>query len=144
MNELDLFTSALALSDPAERGAYLDRECADNPDLRRRLARLEQGEVARGQTAGQALRAETAATAEKTARKATLDKIRKHYTPALEARMFADYFGTLDEKRRAEGVDAMWAGDMSALFRRGAGGDGLSPRLVGRLSPTAAPRSGDA
>ncbi|HUR54202.1 MAG TPA: serine/threonine-protein kinase, partial [Gemmataceae bacterium] len=40
MNELDLFTSALALSDPAERGAYLDRECADNPDLRRRLDEL--------------------------------------------------------------------------------------------------------
>jgi hypothetical protein len=40
MNELDLFTSALALSDPAERGAYLDRACPDNPDLRRRLDEL--------------------------------------------------------------------------------------------------------
>ena len=98
-------------------------------ELRRRLARLEQGEVARGQTAGQALRAETAAAAEKTARKATLDKIRRHYTPELEAKMFAGYFGTLDEKRRTEGVDPMWAGDMNALFRRRAGGDGALASL---------------
>ncbi len=40
MNELDLFTSALALSDPAERAAFLDRACADTPDLRRRLDEL--------------------------------------------------------------------------------------------------------
>jgi serine/threonine protein kinase/tetratricopeptide (TPR) repeat protein len=40
MNELDLFTSALALSDPAERAAFLDRACADAPDLRSRLDEL--------------------------------------------------------------------------------------------------------
>jgi serine/threonine protein kinase/tetratricopeptide (TPR) repeat protein len=40
MNELELFTSALALSAPAERAAFLDRACADNPDLRRRLDEL--------------------------------------------------------------------------------------------------------
>jgi serine/threonine protein kinase len=40
MNELDLFTAALAIADPAERAAYLDRECAGRPDLRRRLDEL--------------------------------------------------------------------------------------------------------
>jgi serine/threonine protein kinase/tetratricopeptide (TPR) repeat protein len=40
MNELDLFTAALALIDPAERAAYLDLQCAGQPELRRRLDQL--------------------------------------------------------------------------------------------------------
>jgi serine/threonine protein kinase len=37
MNELDLFAAAVAITDPMERGAFLDRECAGRTDLRRRL-----------------------------------------------------------------------------------------------------------
>jgi len=40
MNELDLFAAALAIAGPAERAAYLDRECAADPVLRERLGRL--------------------------------------------------------------------------------------------------------
>jgi hypothetical protein len=37
MNELDLFAAAIAIADPAERAALLDRECAGRPELRQRL-----------------------------------------------------------------------------------------------------------
>ena len=40
MNELDLFTAALAIPNSAERNAFLDRECAGNFPLRERLAKL--------------------------------------------------------------------------------------------------------
>jgi eukaryotic-like serine/threonine-protein kinase len=40
MNELDLFAAALAIADPAERAAFLDRECAGQPALRERLEQL--------------------------------------------------------------------------------------------------------
>jgi hypothetical protein len=40
MNELDLFIGANAIPDPAERAAYLERVCADQPELRRRLEAL--------------------------------------------------------------------------------------------------------
>jgi hypothetical protein len=40
MNELDLFAAAIAIVDPAERAAFLDRECAGRPELRRRLDQL--------------------------------------------------------------------------------------------------------
>ena len=40
MNELDLFTAALAVANSAERKAFLDRECAGNLALRERLAKL--------------------------------------------------------------------------------------------------------
>jgi serine/threonine protein kinase len=43
MNELDLFTEALSRTDPAERAAFLDQECAGNPELRRRLEELLAG-----------------------------------------------------------------------------------------------------
>ncbi len=43
MNELDLFTQALAHTDPAKRAAFLDQACAGNPDLRRRLDELLAG-----------------------------------------------------------------------------------------------------
>src|SRR2546421_222769 len=39
MNELDLFAAAIAIADPAERAAWLERACAGQPD---RHARLEQ------------------------------------------------------------------------------------------------------
>jgi hypothetical protein len=35
-----LFAAALELTDPAARGPFLDRECGDDSDLRRRLAAL--------------------------------------------------------------------------------------------------------
>jgi tetratricopeptide (TPR) repeat protein len=37
MNELDLFVAAVAIANPVDRGALLDRECAGRADLRRRL-----------------------------------------------------------------------------------------------------------
>jgi hypothetical protein len=37
MNELDLFTAAIALVAPGERAALLDRECTGRPELRQRL-----------------------------------------------------------------------------------------------------------
>ncbi len=40
MNELDLFTQALALTDPAEQLAFLDRVCVGNLNLRLRLDEL--------------------------------------------------------------------------------------------------------
>jgi hypothetical protein len=43
MNELELFTEALARTDPAERAAFLDQACAGNPDLRRQLDQLLAG-----------------------------------------------------------------------------------------------------
>jgi hypothetical protein len=40
MNELDLFAAAIAIADPKEREAFLDRECADQQQLRQRLDQL--------------------------------------------------------------------------------------------------------
>ena len=40
MNELDIFTAALAIDDSAERAACLERVCADRPDLKQRLVDL--------------------------------------------------------------------------------------------------------
>jgi WD40 repeat protein/serine/threonine protein kinase/tetratricopeptide (TPR) repeat protein len=40
MNECDLFMAALPIEDPAERSAYLDRECAGEPALRQRVEAL--------------------------------------------------------------------------------------------------------
>lgn len=98
-------------------------------ELRRRLARLEQGERARGQSAGEALSAETEAAAEKEARKARLAKLRQLPPAELEAKMFSRYFASLDDKRRAEGVDSLWAGDMNAQLRHGDGGSGALASL---------------
>jgi eukaryotic-like serine/threonine-protein kinase len=40
MNELEIFAAAIAVADPGERAAFLDQECADRPELRRRLDQL--------------------------------------------------------------------------------------------------------
>ena len=40
MNELDLFAAAIALTNPTDRAALLERECAGRPELRLRLDRL--------------------------------------------------------------------------------------------------------
>jgi eukaryotic-like serine/threonine-protein kinase len=40
MSELELFAAAIAIADPAERAALLDRECAGKPELRSRLDEL--------------------------------------------------------------------------------------------------------
>ena len=46
MTERDIFIAALQKEDPAERQAYLDEACAQQPELRRQvehLLRLHQG-----------------------------------------------------------------------------------------------------
>jgi serine/threonine protein kinase len=40
MNELDLFAAAIAIVDPGERAALLDRECAGRTEVRQRLDQL--------------------------------------------------------------------------------------------------------
>src|SRR5205823_1869428 len=40
VNERDIFVAALAIEGPAERADYLDRACAGDPALRRRLGVL--------------------------------------------------------------------------------------------------------
>jgi len=40
MNELDLFCAVIGIADPSERTTFLDRHCADKPELRQRLAQL--------------------------------------------------------------------------------------------------------
>ena len=40
MNELDLFAAAIAIADPGERSALMDRECAGRPDVRQRIDQL--------------------------------------------------------------------------------------------------------
>jgi tetratricopeptide (TPR) repeat protein/serine/threonine protein kinase len=40
MNELDIFSAALDLTDPAERGRFLDEACHDCPELRQRIDAL--------------------------------------------------------------------------------------------------------
>jgi hypothetical protein len=40
MNELDLFAAAIAIPNPSERDAFLERECAGRSDLRQRLDQL--------------------------------------------------------------------------------------------------------
>jgi serine/threonine protein kinase/WD40 repeat protein len=40
MNQRDIFSAALDIEDPAERSAYLDRVCVDDPALRQRVAAL--------------------------------------------------------------------------------------------------------
>src|SRR5262249_44373627 len=40
MNELDIFSAALELETPAARAAYLDQECGDDAQLRRRIESL--------------------------------------------------------------------------------------------------------
>src|SRR5690349_19345024 len=40
MSEETAFIEALEIADPVERAAFLDRVCADNPDLRLRLDKL--------------------------------------------------------------------------------------------------------
>ena len=43
MPERDLFLKALDIPDPADRAAFLDRECAGNPELRLDTAALTPG-----------------------------------------------------------------------------------------------------
>ncbi len=40
MNELDLFAAVIAIAEPRERAAVLERECAGRPDLRNRIDQL--------------------------------------------------------------------------------------------------------
>jgi hypothetical protein len=40
MNELDLFAAVIAIAEPRERAALVERECAGRPDLRNRIDQL--------------------------------------------------------------------------------------------------------
>ncbi len=40
MTERSLFLALLEMDDPAQRSAYLDRACADSPELRREIEQL--------------------------------------------------------------------------------------------------------
>jgi len=40
MNERDIFLAAIEIANPAERAAYLDQTCADNPELRAQVEEL--------------------------------------------------------------------------------------------------------
>src|SRR5262245_52466325 len=40
MDELELFAAVIAISNPAQRTALLDRECAGQPEMRARIERL--------------------------------------------------------------------------------------------------------
>lgn len=46
MTERTIFLAALDITDPAERAAYLDRVCRDDPDLRQRVERLLEAHAA--------------------------------------------------------------------------------------------------
>ena len=48
MNERDLFLKALDITDPAERAAFLDQECAGNPKLRQGVEALLAADAAAG------------------------------------------------------------------------------------------------
>jgi tetratricopeptide (TPR) repeat protein len=48
MNEIDLFSAALAITDPAERAAWLDAECAGDHALKQRLEKLLAAAAAAG------------------------------------------------------------------------------------------------
>jgi hypothetical protein len=82
--------------------------------LRRRLARLEGESSAREQVAGGELRADVDRAEKVAARQQLAEKVKKYYTPELEAKRFTTYFDGLDQVRRAEGVDPQWATAMQA------------------------------
>jgi hypothetical protein len=119
---------ARAVQSAGGTGLEGDRD-AEIVELQRRVTRLEQAERARAQKAGEALRAETEAAAEDEGRKSRLAKLQRLPAAELEAKMFASYFASLDDKRRAEGIDPIWAGDMKALLRRAEGGAGALASL---------------
>ena len=48
MNEIELFTAALAITDPAQRAAWLDAQCAGDHALRQRLEHLLAADAAAG------------------------------------------------------------------------------------------------
>jgi hypothetical protein len=49
MNEHDIFLAALDIADPAQRTAYLDQACADNPALRQQVETLLAAHLRSGQ-----------------------------------------------------------------------------------------------
>lgn len=108
---------------------------ADDGDvaaLRRRLAKLEGESAARGQAAGQGLNDEATKVAEAAARTQLQEKVKKYYTPALEAKRFTDYFAGLDRARHAEGVDPVWAATVQATVARTLAGTGSIATLAMR------------
>jgi len=96
---------------------------AEVAELRRRLARIEQGEASRGQTLGSSLRTDAEEEARRIARKQADEKLRKYYSPELESKIFTGYFNTLDGIRRGEGVDVSWAREIDTFVHRGVQND---------------------
>lgn len=105
---------------------------AELASLRRRLARLEAESSARGQAAGGELRAEVESAEKVAARQQLAEKVKKYYTPELEAKLFTTYFDGLDQARRAEGVDPQWATAMQASVTRALTEQGAIATLAAR------------
>jgi hypothetical protein len=101
-----------APSNNATPEATLAEELAQ---LRRRVASMER---ARGKTEGTQLEAAAATEASQQAKEALQEKVKKYYTPQLEAKLFTSYFAGLDDLRRAEGIDLPWARGIQASVRR--------------------------
>lgn len=99
--------------------------------LRERLARMEQSERLRGEAGGKILIAAADEAAKGAAQKQLEEKINRYYTPEFEASVFTSYFSTLDETRRAEGVDLAWGHEIQAFVRN-------SLRETRALSPLSA------
>jgi hypothetical protein len=98
--------------------------------LRRRIARMENTEQARGEVAGSELTKSAEEAALGASQKALKAKIDKYYTPAMEAKRFDSYFSQLDEVRRAEGVDVAWAQESQAAVRQALqGGSAMLSKL---------------
>ncbi|HVZ75042.1 MAG TPA: hypothetical protein VHJ20_21820 [Polyangia bacterium] len=98
--------------------------------LRKRVANMERSERVRGQAEGKTLGAQVEDEAHKQDEAARQEKVRKYYTPELEAKLFTSYFAGLDEVRRAEGVDLPWARGIEASVRKSLSGGG---RAIGTL-----------
>jgi hypothetical protein len=118
-----------AAEESAPSRAALEDELAT---LRRRLAKLERDDAARGQAAGAGLQAGAEEAARAAEHKAAIAKLKKYYTPELEAKMFTSYFDGLDGIRRAEGVDQAWARGVESLLRASLHGEGAVATLAAR------------
>lgn len=123
---------ARAVAQEEETAEASSGSATELASLRRRLSKLEGESSARGQAAGSELRAEVDSAEKKAARQQLAEKVKKYYTPELEAKRFATYFDGLDQARRAEGVDPQWATAMQASVTHALAGQGAIATLAAR------------